>query len=380
MSEITLDEKVLAQFLKQQNNLMEQTNRLLEKQNDLFRKCLINSPSPTQSEEFIENLYKDELRSGFLVTSHRKKIWNVQIGMINEFARICKKYNLRWFAADGTLLGAARHKGFVPWDNDVDLVMFRPDYEKFLKVAPKELPEYYFLEVWYNYFLEWEDNSTYANNPNFQFVSCKVANPEKWSSDWPKFRLRDNRTTFIRPTQNLKVQTIWIDVFPFDSVPPFKDEKQTINFEVSRELLAAATNPALIADAIQNNQRLLIAHDELKKFLKLPFHQRGRLAEDFALKIFTPSEYVARTVYYVHQKNTGEPWYPPHKSDWFKEVIYLPFEKIKVPAPVGYDGFLKNYYGDWHKPVIDPNHVSVEQSSADIPYIEFFKNLSLANK
>ena len=311
------------------------------------------------------------MRSGFIVTSQRKKIWNAQIGMIKELDRICKKHNLKWFADSGTLLGAVRHQGFIPWDSDVDIVMFRPDFEKFIQVALKELPEYYFLEVWRNYFLEWEGNSAYSNNPNFKFVSSKEVAPERWKPDWPKFRIRDKRTTFDVNKPYRKFQSIWIDIFPLDSVPPFKDKTQAINFEISRELLAAALHPDWINYAIQNKLRLLISYDELKKFLALPFHQRGRLAEEFALKTFTPSEYVARTVYYIHTKNTGEPQYPPHKLEWFKETIYLPFEKIIVPAPVGYDGFLKNYYGDWRIPIMD-GHVNLGTSSADIPYTDYF--------
>ena len=74
-------------------------------------------PRDNERKIFIENIEHDEMRDGFLVTSNRKKLWNVQIGLINEVARICKKHDIRWFAIGGTLLGAARHKGFIPWDD-----------------------------------------------------------------------------------------------------------------------------------------------------------------------------------------------------------------------------------------------------------------------
>ena len=89
------------------------------------------------------------MRSGFLVKSDRKKLWNAELEIYNEFRRICEKYNLRFFAGHGTLLGAVRHGGFIPWDDDMDFAMFRPDYEKFKEVARKEIQYPYFLSIWY---------------------------------------------------------------------------------------------------------------------------------------------------------------------------------------------------------------------------------------
>lgn len=87
----------------------------------------------------IKDLYKDEIRCNFLVTSARKKIWQVDMYLLREVDRICRKHDITYFADYGTLLGAVRHKGFIPWDDDIDLVMLRPDYEKFKLVAQHEL-------------------------------------------------------------------------------------------------------------------------------------------------------------------------------------------------------------------------------------------------
>ena len=131
----------------QQNRLLQEQNDLLREQNEQLRRT-ISKPKDGGREVYIENIDRDEMRSGFLVTSHRKKLWNAQIGLIKEFDRICKKYNLRWFAIGGTLIGAARHGGFVPWDDDVDIAMLRPDYEKFRKIAADEIKSpYHFLNA-----------------------------------------------------------------------------------------------------------------------------------------------------------------------------------------------------------------------------------------
>lgn len=60
-----------------------------------------------------------------------------ELDMVKEFLKICEKHNLKYFMAGGTFLGAVRHKGFIPWDDDVDLGMYRDDYEKFLDIAKR---------------------------------------------------------------------------------------------------------------------------------------------------------------------------------------------------------------------------------------------------
>ena len=117
----------------QQEGFFERQSALLKEQNELLKQ-VISVSNNGDREIYIDNIDHDEMRDGFLVTSQRKKLWNVQIGLIKEFERICKKHGLRWFAIGGTLMGAARHKGFIPWDDDVDVAMLRPEYEKLRKI------------------------------------------------------------------------------------------------------------------------------------------------------------------------------------------------------------------------------------------------------
>ena len=87
-----------------------------------------------------DSYYEDEVRDGFYIPSMGKKAWAAELAVLNEVDRICTKHNIQYFAEWGTLLGAIRHGGFIPWDDDMDIAMKRADYEKFLKVAPQELP------------------------------------------------------------------------------------------------------------------------------------------------------------------------------------------------------------------------------------------------
>ena len=355
-------------LLEQQNDLIEKINQLLQQQNNLIRQNIsingVLSPPRISGEEFVENLYDDEIRSGFLVTSHRKKLWNVQIGLINEFARICKKYNLRWFAWDGTLLGAARHKGFIPWDDDVDLMMLRPDYEKFKQIAVKEFQHPYYFDNTFDYRWDLENNNS-ADEVNFPVV-------HNTTGGWPFYsnylKIRDSRTTMIEFSDRKNVnQGIWIDIFVLDSVPPFNDQQKNQIFSVGGILYHATFHPKLIVDAINKKQPLPIDLNSLKRFLNLTFRKRGLQLENFLTEHFFNFQYVGRIEHnFLVQKPVR------YKAENFNKVEYLPFEKIELPVPANYDEILQANYGDWHKMII--THTHVQTYSADIPYYEYFKN------
>ena len=88
---------------------------------------------------FIADLQNDEIRDGFLVMADRKKVWNRQLEIWQEIDRICRKHKIKYHAMYGTLLGAVRHKGFIPWDDDMDIGMLRPEYNRFYEIVDEEL-------------------------------------------------------------------------------------------------------------------------------------------------------------------------------------------------------------------------------------------------
>ena len=91
--------------------------------------------------------WEEEIRNDFIVTKERKKVWAVELNMLEMLDDICKRHGLQYFVDYGTLLGAVSHKGFVPWDDDIDVTMFRDDCEKFKKVAVEEIREPYFFKI-----------------------------------------------------------------------------------------------------------------------------------------------------------------------------------------------------------------------------------------
>ena len=83
----------------------------------------------------------------YKVSDKMRRIWQVELAMLDKVDAICKKHDIHYFLLHGTLLGAVRHKGFIPWDDDLDIGMLRKDYDKFMEIAPKELEEPYFLQT-----------------------------------------------------------------------------------------------------------------------------------------------------------------------------------------------------------------------------------------
>lgn len=132
------------------------------------------------------NTYNQEDNSAL-----RKLQINV-LELMKIFAGICEKHNLRYFMVGGTMLGAVRHKGFIPWDDDVDMGMPRVDYEKFIEVAAMELPEHYsFLN--------------YKLNPDYHRYFSRIVN------DDIKIYNSSNSVEII--------ENAWIDIFPYDGMP-----------------------------------------------------------------------------------------------------------------------------------------------------------------
>ena len=111
--------------------------------------------------EFSHEYFDDEVREDFYVSGLMKRLWAANLEVISDVAKVCDKYNIRWFADYGTLLGAVRHGGCIPWDDDFDICMLRGDYMRFLEVAEKELPQNYSVLNCHN---EYEDLLTRVIN------------------------------------------------------------------------------------------------------------------------------------------------------------------------------------------------------------------------
>ena len=121
-----------------------------------------------------------------------KEMQHIALDVLIYLDKVCSKYGLKYFIVDGTLLGAVRHKGFIPWDDDIDVGMPRPDFRRFEKIVEKELPEYLHY--------------------------CSFKKTKGYNHYVP--RITDSRVKVIDESASVDAEKeAWIDVFPLDGMP-----------------------------------------------------------------------------------------------------------------------------------------------------------------
>lgn len=293
------------------------------------------------------SFFQEELRSGFLVTTERKKLWAVQLDLLKQFDAFCKEYHVTYFAQGGTLLGAARHKGYIPWDDDIDLMMLWDDYQVLLKEGPHYFTGNYFLQ---NYLTEKEGEPQLSKLRRSDTTGCT-----QWELDC------------VTPPYN---KGIFIDIFPFFNVPDDEEErlcqveeisyywKLYKGYEVDRE---KQLNHGI--------SKLEKKYDEYEKlyltqFPRLSFAEiRTRYVEACAKKQERTST-VAPLSFRSNEAKTR--W----RREWFDEIVYLPFEDMLLPCPKQYCDMLECQYGDWRVPVMGTAIHEFSVVDSEMPYGE----------
>ena len=300
----------------------------------------------TESERIIEQgilpepFFKEEERCGFLVTEKRKKIWAIELDIYLELAKVCKKHNLTFWGDGGTLLGAIRHNGFIPWDDDMDIIMPREDYNKLLKIGPEEFKNPYFLQTPYT-------------DPGFVFSYTKLRNSNtSCISKW-----------FAKGGFN---HGIHIDIFPLDyiNLDKFEEEKAIITECIMKN-----------SSYMRRNSVDILEGKRLENYKKYqtddPIREYETMQKIASNPDYKGSEYVANCIV-PSIESSAQIW----KSSWYKDTLMHQFETIELPIPKEYDKRLKAVYGDYMKfPPIENrgNWHSDVFWDPDTPYTEYIK-------
>lgn len=236
-----------------------------------------------------------------------------ELEILSELDRICKKNNLRYSLAGGTLLGAVRHKGFIPWDDDIDVCMPRPDYEKFKEILSK-------------------------NSSSDRFYICS---DDDKNAIYPFTKLQD-RTIEIVEEGVREVQNLWLDIFPIDGLP--SDDKKLKKIYKKSSLY----RKIISFDKLENLKAYRGKHNKviaffINSFVKLYGCKRAlRNSIKLALKYdYDKSDYVGAITWGCY--GIGERM-PKCQYEQFSEIE---FEGKKFSAMGCRDSYLHGIYGDY---------------------------------
>lgn len=249
-----------------------------------------------------------------------EKIQDHMFDIALVFKEICEKNNLRYYIAYGTLLGAVRHQGFIPWDDDMDFVMPRKDWEKFIKIAPKELEK--------------------LSGGNYVLRECRLDNKYKYL--W--MRIMDKRTSFCETSRLADVGGIYIDIDPLDG---------TFKNKICQKIHSWFIDRLVVLRWYTIFRKPKYAKKRLNRFgLKIIHLVFGNV---FAYKMF---HFVIGLKTYDNSCCVRSLGYSSSKEVLAKEIyekpVMLKFRNVEFCAPRKYDEYLKNFYGDYMTPL--PEH------------------------
>lgn len=271
--------------------------------------------------EFPHGYFEDEVRDGFYVSSVMKKCWAAQLEVLSDIDKVCKRYDIKWFADCGTLLGAVRHGGFVPWDDDLDICMFRDDYHRFLSVASREL-----TNIWPGYKIlnyhdgeYWEPISRIVNANDVEFSNARL---DKFHG-YPL--------------------AAGIDIFPLDFICPDEEEEEARKqlFKTIFDLADSGFSEHIDKSMLEELAQMVGRKYDDNKSAKLQLYEWSEIVSSLYRR--EEAEEVCLMTFWYRNNDHKYP------IKLFDKTVQIPFENIMINAPAGYDQVLKIEYGDYMK-------------------------------
>lgn len=277
--------------------------------------------------QFPDSYFEDEVRDGFYVPSMIKRAWATALDVLCEVDRICCKYNIKYYAEWGTLLGAVRHAGFIPWDDDLDIGMMRTDYRKFCEVAPKEFNESFQI-------------FTFNTQKDFHHFLARVVCKNRICFEDEHLR-RFHGFPYIAG----------LDIFVHDNVSD--DAMLQEKCEKTAEYVIT------VADAIGDGRLNKAQETEALRRINNMLHVNCTSIEDKEqerIQLYNVAESVFAS--FEHEKCMEMTQMMPHSlygrhlripKKFYEKLVRIPFENTTIPVPAGFDAMLKRRYGDYMK-------------------------------
>lgn len=306
---------------------------------------------------FPSEFFKEEAKA-IVVSPETKRLWAVLLDLLLEFDRVCKKNGIKYMIDGGTLLGAARHGGFIPWDDDIDVIMLREEYEKLNKIASREFPSPYF----------WQTNETDPDHGRGYA------------------RLRNSSTTFIPSYDVLEGKRVFhhnqgvpLDVFVCDNVPDQANDRapflKHIEYLRKRALILRRCGHVPLSLRMLFRPVGLAIKIECLVLLKLfgwNFSQRLVKRLDTEVRRYNgiSTENVSHLVFCA-EEGARNCYIFPRK--YIEDLTEIEFAGHKFPASKYWDEYLTGFYGNWHRHVVGASCHGSVFIDLDKPYTEYLE-------
>lgn len=278
---------------------------------------------------FADNFFDEEYRCGFKVEELMKRAWAASMEVLQVVIDICQKNNITYFADAGTLLGAIRHQGFIPWDDDIDIALKREDYNRLISVLPGQLPEGFVMA------------GMYAASERLQKAAevqqlRVIADEEYWS--FPEYLERFHGFPYPR---------IGIDIFSLDYIPR-DSELADLHLKLINKVRVVLEN----REMFQAEGQLEAQLQDVERLCNVKIERDGNLENqlwrllDGLYAMFTEEESDEVTNFtFLLWKNTYR-----QRKEWYDEAMVVPFENMEIAVPKHYHEVLTSQYGDYMTP------------------------------